>query len=97
MWIYTSTSPIRLHGVVLHGPAALHSEKEPPVHIEYEVEWAPEPVWTARSKFLPLLGLELRPFGHPARSQSLYRLHSLFIRNDVEVRRPRFLFLRSSA
>jgi hypothetical protein len=26
-------------------------------------------------KFLTLPGLELRPFGHPSRSQSLYRLH----------------------
>jgi hypothetical protein len=27
-----------------------------------------------KRKFLTLPGLELRPFGHPARSQSLYRL-----------------------
>jgi hypothetical protein len=27
-----------------------------------------------RRKILPLLGLELRPLGRPARSQSLYRL-----------------------
>jgi hypothetical protein len=27
-----------------------------------------------KRKFLPLLGLELRPFGRPARSQSLYEL-----------------------
>jgi hypothetical protein len=27
-----------------------------------------------RWKFLPLVGLELRPVGRPARSQSLYRL-----------------------
>jgi hypothetical protein len=27
-----------------------------------------------KRKFLTLQGLELRPFGHPARSQSLYRL-----------------------
>jgi hypothetical protein len=28
-----------------------------------------------KKKFLPLPGLELRPFCRPARSQSLYRLH----------------------
>jgi hypothetical protein len=28
-------------------------------------------------KFLPILGLELRPLGRPARSQSLYRLRYL--------------------
>jgi hypothetical protein len=27
-----------------------------------------------RRKFLTLRGLELRPFGHPARNQSLYRV-----------------------
>jgi hypothetical protein len=27
-----------------------------------------------KGKYLPLPGLELRPLGHPARSQSLYRL-----------------------
>jgi hypothetical protein len=27
-----------------------------------------------KRKFLNLLGLEMRPFGRPARSQSLYRL-----------------------
>jgi hypothetical protein len=27
-----------------------------------------------KRKFLPLLGLELRPLGRPGRSQSLYRL-----------------------
>jgi hypothetical protein len=27
-----------------------------------------------KRKFLALMGLELRPFGRPARSQSLYRL-----------------------
>jgi hypothetical protein len=32
------------------------------------------PVWTAWRKFLTLLGLDLRPLGRPARSQSLYRL-----------------------
>jgi hypothetical protein len=30
-----------------------------------------------RRKILPLPGLELRPLGHPARSQSLYRLYYL--------------------
>jgi hypothetical protein len=29
---------------------------------------------TEKGKFLTLLGLELRPFGRPARSQSLYGL-----------------------
>jgi hypothetical protein len=34
----------------------------------------PESVWTLGRKSLALLGFELRPLGHPARSQSLYRL-----------------------
>jgi hypothetical protein len=32
------------------------------------------PDYVKRRKFLPLPGLELRPLGRPARSQSLYRL-----------------------
>jgi hypothetical protein len=56
----------------LHAPAALLRGKEPPVPIC----WAPQPVWTTwrRENFWPLPGLELRPLGLPARSQSLYRL-----------------------
>jgi hypothetical protein len=30
--------------------------------------------YVEKRKFLTLLGMELRPFGRPARSQSLYRL-----------------------
>jgi hypothetical protein len=48
--------------------------KKPPVPIVEETGWTPEPVWTKWRKFLTLLGLELRPLGLPARSQSLYRL-----------------------
>jgi hypothetical protein len=37
-----------------------------------------------RAKFLTLLGLELRPLGRPARSQSLYRLrYPIFITENV--------------
>jgi hypothetical protein len=32
-----------------------------------------------KKKIFPLLGLELQPFGHPSRSQSLYRLLSWLI------------------
>jgi hypothetical protein len=30
----------------LHAPAALTARKDPPVHIQYEVRWTPQPVWT---------------------------------------------------
>jgi hypothetical protein len=30
----------------LHAPAVLPTRKEPPVSIENEAGWAPEPVWT---------------------------------------------------
>jgi hypothetical protein len=61
----------------LHAPAALTPGKEPPVRIGEEAGWASEPVWTTgEEKFLTPPGLELRPLGRPARSQSLYRLRS---------------------
>jgi hypothetical protein len=47
---------------------------KPPIPIGYEAERASEPVWTTWGKFLTLPGLELRPLGRPARSQSLCRL-----------------------
>jgi hypothetical protein len=45
--------------------------KESPVPIRLEVGWTPEPVWTTWRKSLTLP--DLRPFGRPARSQSLYQ------------------------
>jgi hypothetical protein len=50
----------------LHALAALPPGTEPPAPIQQETGWAPEPVWTWR-KFLPLLGLQLRPLGRPPR------------------------------
>jgi hypothetical protein len=59
----------------LHAPAALIPGKNPRTH------WIGG--WVGprdglddveKRKFLTLLGLELRPVGSPARSQSLYRL-----------------------
>jgi hypothetical protein len=58
----------------LHALATLSPGKEPPVSIGEEVEWTPESVWTTWRKLFTLPGLELRPLGRPARSQSLYRL-----------------------
>jgi hypothetical protein len=51
--------------------------------------WAPEPVWMTWRKFLSLLGLELRPFGHSTHSQSLYRLSSLLL--CVSTKEPWYL------
>jgi hypothetical protein len=51
------------------------SPGEPPVQIEQEARWVPEPAsmtWR-RENFLPLQGFELGSLGQ-ARSQSLYRL-----------------------
>jgi hypothetical protein len=42
--------------------------KELLVPIGWEAVWAPGPVWTTWRKFLTLLGLELRPLGHPTRN-----------------------------
>jgi hypothetical protein len=53
----------------LHTPVALPSGKEPLATIGEEVGWTLE-----QRKFMTLPGLELRPLGRPARSQSLYRL-----------------------
>jgi hypothetical protein len=39
-----------------------------------------------KRKFLPPPGLELRPLSRPARSQSLYRLHSLGSPTAVSIR-----------
>jgi hypothetical protein len=53
----------------LHATVALLQGKEPPVPIEQEAGWAPEPVWTQRwrrqKKFGPCL--DLNP-GLPTRS-----------------------------
>jgi hypothetical protein len=57
----------------LQAPATLPPWKEPTVPTGWEVEWAPEPVWTTwRTEFLPLLGIELALLGRPARSQTLH-------------------------
>jgi hypothetical protein len=55
---------------------ALPPGKWPPVPIEQEAGWAPEPVWTdARGKILlPLPGIKPQSPGHPVRSQALYWL-----------------------
>jgi hypothetical protein len=39
----------------LQAAAALPPEKEAPVSIGYEDEWAPEPVWTPKGKYFILL------------------------------------------
>jgi hypothetical protein len=39
----------------LHASANLPSGKEPPVPIRYEIDWAPEPFWTLRTKEKPLI------------------------------------------
>jgi hypothetical protein len=56
----------------LHGPAALPAGKEPLVHIGYEPEWIPEPIWTRwwREKFPSPAGI--RTPDHQARSPTLY-------------------------
>jgi hypothetical protein len=56
-----------------HPLAALHQEKEPPVPI---VQEDPRVGLDDMEKlnFLTLPGLELRPLGRPACTQSLYRL-----------------------
>jgi hypothetical protein len=47
----------------LHYPAALPSEKEPPVPTGYEAEWAAESVWTLWRKVkLMLTGIEPGPY-----------------------------------
>jgi hypothetical protein len=58
--------------------SALPPQKEPPIPIGQEVGWTLEPVWTPwrNEHFVTFLGLELRPLGLPAHSQSLYRLLS---------------------
>jgi hypothetical protein len=61
----------------LHAPAALPPGKEPPPSTHWIGGWV-DPRASLNNmekwKFLTLLGLELRPLGHPACSQSLYRL-----------------------
>jgi hypothetical protein len=44
-----------------HASATLPPGKEPPVSIDYEAEWVPEPVSATRrgKKFLPLPGLKI--------------------------------------
>jgi hypothetical protein len=61
----------------LHAPAALHPEKEPRVPIVIGGWVGPRAGLddVEKRKFLNVLGVDLRPLGHPARSQSLlYRL-----------------------
>jgi len=42
--------------------------KNPPVHIQMEAVWVPEPVWSLlrRENVLALQGFEHLAFGHPA-------------------------------
>jgi hypothetical protein len=59
----------------LHVPAALPPGKEPRTHwIGSLVGHRTDLDDVQKKKFLTLPGLELRPLGRPARSQSLYRL-----------------------
>jgi hypothetical protein len=44
-----------------------------------------------KRKFLTLLGLQLRPLGHPARSQSLYRLPKYTGKLDCGMKEQQFL------
>jgi hypothetical protein len=58
----------------LHAPASLPPGKyPPPVPIEQEAGWAPEPIWTLWRWEKSFPCLEWKP-GRPARSLSLYRL-----------------------
>jgi hypothetical protein len=57
----------------LSAPATLPPGKKPPVRTGYEAGWVRLDAVENR-KFLTLPGLELRPLGRPAHSQSLYRL-----------------------
>jgi hypothetical protein len=76
-WVVSSTSRL------LYPPPG----KEPPVPIGDEVGWTPEPVWMTWRKFLTIPGLELRPLGRAARSQSLYWLRSPGSPSGVQQRR----------
>jgi hypothetical protein len=59
----------------LHASAVLPPGKEPLLPIEWEVGWTSAGLDDVQKrKFFTLTGLALRPFGRPARSQSLYRL-----------------------
>jgi hypothetical protein len=63
----------------LHAPAALYPGKELLVQIGIEGSMGPGAGLdaVAKIKFLTITRLELQLHGHPARSQSLYRLRSL--------------------
>jgi len=54
-----------------HAPAALPVGKDP-IPIVQEAGWAPGPVWTGAENLTPTGN---RSPDHPARSESLYRLH----------------------
>jgi hypothetical protein len=59
----------------LYTPAALPPEKQPPVSIDRKLGGPRVGLDDVENrKFLTLQGLELRPLGRPARSQSLYLL-----------------------
>jgi hypothetical protein len=60
----------------LHAPAALPLGKEPPVSIGQEAGWVSKAGLDdmEKRKFLALPGPKLRTLGHPAGSQSIYRL-----------------------
>ena len=54
-----------------HAPAAFTPGKDP-VPIVQEAEWASGPVWIGAENLAPT---GIRSPAHPARSESLYRLH----------------------
>jgi hypothetical protein len=65
----------------LHAKAALPPEKAPPGS-HWIGDWVDPRAGledVEKRKFLTLPGLELRPFGRTARSQSLYRLRLMFM------------------
>jgi hypothetical protein len=60
----------------LHAPASLPQGNEPAERLWIGGQVGPRTVldYVEKEKISPLPGLELRPLGRPARSQSLYRL-----------------------
>jgi hypothetical protein len=79
-WMYRPIFSWHVHELEvsgqLHAPAALPPAEEPSgTHwIGGWVDLRAGLDDVVKSKFLTLLGLELRPLGRPARSQLLYRL-----------------------
>jgi hypothetical protein len=73
VWGSGCTDPRFLSTSVLR-PCRFTPSKEPSIPIGWEAGWAPEPIWTARRKFLTLSELERPSLSCPAYRQSLYQL-----------------------